>query len=134
MGKKLRVLSAGECLELLEPGGVGRVGLMSADGIVMVPVNFAVTAKTIVIRTAPDTLLAAVASAPASFEADYIDEANREGWSVLVQGHVHRVAGEREVRSLEQGVRLEPWAAGARDVWVRITPVHISGRRLQPAS
>jgi nitroimidazol reductase NimA-like FMN-containing flavoprotein (pyridoxamine 5'-phosphate oxidase superfamily) len=130
--RKLRALGPGECLGLLEPGGVGRVGVMSAEGIVMLPVNYAIAANTVVFRTAPDTLLAAEANGPASFEADRIDEADREGWSVLVQGHAHLVAGERDVRSLERETHLEPWADGARDVWVRITPVRITGRRLGP--
>ena len=130
--RKLRALSPGECLDLLEPGGVGRVGVMSAEGIVMLPVNYAIAAKTVVFRTAPDTLLAAQANGPASFEADHIDEVSREGWSVLVQGRVHVVAGEREVQCLERETRLEPWADGARDVWIRITPVRITGRRLRP--
>jgi nitroimidazol reductase NimA-like FMN-containing flavoprotein (pyridoxamine 5'-phosphate oxidase superfamily) len=130
---ELPALSPEECLALLEPGGVGRVGVISADGIVMLPVSYAIAAKTIVFRTAPDTLLAALAHASASFEADHVEEASREGWSVLVQGRAHQVAGEREVRGLEQGTRLEPGAAGARDVWVRITPARISGRRIQQA-
>ena len=132
-GRELRALGPEECLDLLEPGGVGRVGLMAADGIVMLPVNYAVAAKSVVFRTAPDTLLAALANGPASFEADHLDEGNREGWSVLVQGHAHKVADERDVRGLEQGTGLEPWAAGARDVWVRITPARISGRRIEQA-
>jgi len=130
-GRDLRALSPEECLDLLEPGGVGRVGLMSADGVVMLPVNYAVAAKTVVFRTAPDTLLAAYATAPVSFEADRLDEAGHAGWSVLVQGHAHKVADEHEVSRLEQRTRLEPWAVGARDVWVRITPARISGRRVQ---
>ena len=132
-GRELRVLGPEECLDLLEPGGVGRVGLMAAEGIVMLPVNYAVAAGTIVFRTAPDTLLAACANGPVSFEADRFDDASREGWSVLVQGHAHKVADEHGVRSLEHGARLEPWAPGARDVWVRITPGLISGRRLSQA-
>jgi hypothetical protein len=104
---------------------------MSAEGIVIMPVNFAVAGKAVVFRTAPDTLLAAHASAPVSFEADFLDGASREGWSVLVQGHAHKVTSEREVRSLECDTRLEPWADGARDVWVRIAPARITGRCIQ---
>src|SRR6266536_3068271 len=78
----LRKLSPDECFDLLEPGGVGRVGFAAADGIMMLPVNFAVTRKTIVFRTAPDTLLAVYADAPVGFEVDYLDGARREGWSV----------------------------------------------------
>jgi nitroimidazol reductase NimA-like FMN-containing flavoprotein (pyridoxamine 5'-phosphate oxidase superfamily) len=130
-GRNLRTLSAAECYCLLEEGGVGRVGFLSADGIVMLPVNFAVAGKTIVFRTEPDTLLAACGDSRISFEADRLDEAHRTGWSVLVQGHTHKVTSEAEVRRLEREVCLEPWASGARDVFVRITPVRISGRRIQ---
>jgi len=128
--RTLRTLSPAECLELLEPGGVGRVGFAAADGIMMLPVNFAVARKTIVFRTAPDTLLALYADGRVSFEADHLDEVLHTGWSVLVHGHAHKVTDEREVRQLEDRTRLEPWAAGPRDVYVRITPTRISGRRI----
>ena len=128
----LRTISPAECVDLLEPGGVGRVGFASADGIMMLPVNFAVTAATIIFRTAADTLLALHADGQVSFEVDRIDEALRGGWSVLVQGHAHTVTDEREVQHLEDRTHLEPWASGARDVYVRIAPTRISGRRVQP--
>src|SRR5258708_21510247 len=82
--RAVRTLSTGECFGLREPGGIGRVGFTSADGITMLPVNFAVTGKTIIFRTAPDTLLALYADAQVSFEVDRLDEALHEGWSVLV--------------------------------------------------
>lgn len=129
--RQLLALSPDECLDLLEPGGVGRVGLMCSGRVVMLPVNYAMAAKTLVFRTAPDALLAAYADGLVSFEADQLDEASHEGWSVLVQGHARKVAGESKIRSLEQGTGLEPWAPGARDVWVRIIPARISGRRIQ---
>ena len=126
----LRTLSPAECIDLLEGGGIGRVGFASADGIMMLPVNFALTGKTIIFRTAPDTLLALYADAQLSFEVDHLDEALHEGWSVLVHGHAHRVTDEREVKHLEDRTDLEPWAGGARDVFVRIAPTRISGRRI----
>ena len=128
--RALRTLSPAECFDLLEPGGIGRVGFNAADGIMMLPVNFAVSGKSIVFRTAPDTLLAVYADGRVSFEADHLDEALREGWSVLVHGHAHRITDEREVKKLEARTRLEPWAAGSRDVYVRIAPTRISGRRV----
>jgi nitroimidazol reductase NimA-like FMN-containing flavoprotein (pyridoxamine 5'-phosphate oxidase superfamily) len=131
-GHVLRTLSAAECLGLLEPGGIGRVGFASASGIMMLPVNFAVTGKAIIFRTAPDTLLALYANAQVSFEVDHLDEALHQGWSVLVQGHAHQVAGEREVKRLENRTHLEPWAGGARDVYVRIAPTRVSGRCIGP--
>ena len=128
----LRRLGPAECFELLESGGIGRVRYSSAGGIMMLPVNFAVTAKTIIFRTAPDTLLAVYANAQVSFEVDCLDEALREGWSVLVQGRAHQVTDERQVKRLQERTNLQPWAAGARDVYVRITPTRISGRRIEP--
>ena len=130
--RALRTLSPAECYGLLEAGGIGRVGFASADGIKMLPVNFAVTGKTILFRTAPDTLLAVHANGRVSFEADHLDQAHRAGWSVLVHGHAHTVTHEREVERLEDRTRLEPWAGGARDVYVRITPTRISGRCIEP--
>jgi hypothetical protein len=47
-----------------------------------------------------------------------------------VHGHAHKITDEREVKQLENRTRLEPWAAGPRDVYVRITPTRISGRRI----
>src|SRR5215475_3940251 len=89
--RALRTLSPAECYGLLEAGGIGRVGFAAADGIMMLPVNFAVTGKAIIFRTAPDTLLAVYANGRVSFEVDHLDEALREGWSVLLHGHAHTV-------------------------------------------
>jgi nitroimidazol reductase NimA-like FMN-containing flavoprotein (pyridoxamine 5'-phosphate oxidase superfamily) len=130
----VRTLGPAECFDLLEPGGVGRVGFASADGIMMLPVNFAVLGKTIIFRTAPDTLLAVYANAPVSFEADRLDEEHRAGWSVLVHGHSHTITDERQVKRLQDATRLEPWADGARDVYVRIVPAWISGRCIESGS
>jgi nitroimidazol reductase NimA-like FMN-containing flavoprotein (pyridoxamine 5'-phosphate oxidase superfamily) len=126
----LRTLSPDECFELLEPGGIGRVGFSSVSGTMILPVNFALRKRTVVFRTAPDSLLAAYANGRVSFEADQVDEELREGWSVLVHGHAHVVTGEHDVRDLEDRTHVQPWAAGARDVYVRIVPAQITGRRI----
>ena len=133
-GRVLRTLSPAECFDLLEPGGIGRVGFTAAAGVMMLPVNFAVSGKSIIFRTAPDTLLALYANARVSFEVDRLDEALHEGWSVLVHGRAHEVTDEREVKRLERTTHVEPWAGGARDVYVRIAPVRISGRRIEPGT
>ena len=128
----LQTLSPDECFDLLEPGGIGRVAFAAADRIMMLPVNFAMTGKTVIFRTAPDTLLALYADGQVSFEADRVDDTLPEGWSVLVHGRAHTVTDEHEVRRLKEGTHVEPWAGGARDVYVRIAPTRISGRRIRP--
>jgi hypothetical protein len=126
----LQTLTAAECYDLLSPGGVGRVAFTIADGPVVLPVNYAMAGQTVIFRTAPDTLLAAYLDGPAGFEADRLDEALSQGWSVLVTGRAVRVTSETEVRHLEQHAGVRPWAGGARDVYVRIIPRRITGRRI----
>ena len=130
--RALRTLSPAECFGLLELGGIGRVGFAAADGIMMLPVNFAVAGKAIIFRTAPDTLLAVYANGQVSFEVDHLDEALGAGWSVLVHGRAHKVTDEGGVKRLEDRTHLQPWAGGARDVYVRIAPNRISGRCIEP--
>jgi nitroimidazol reductase NimA-like FMN-containing flavoprotein (pyridoxamine 5'-phosphate oxidase superfamily) len=129
----LQVLSPAECFDLLEPGGIGRVGIAAAEGVVILPVNYAVKGQAIFYRTAPDTLLALHVNTQVSFEVDHCDETLHEGWSVLVQGHAHELTDEHQVKQLEEMTLLKPWAPGARDVYVRLAPTEISGRRIQPS-
>jgi len=127
----LQTLTPAECYDLLSPGGVGRVAFTGADGPVVLPVNYAMAGQTVIFRTAPDTLLAGYLDGPAGFEVDRLDEALCHGWSVLVTGRAVRVTSEAEVRHLEQHAGVRPWAGGARDVYVRITPRRITGRRIR---
>jgi len=116
----LRTLSPAECFGLLELGGIGRIGFAAADGIMMLPVNFAVTGKTIIFRTAPDTLLAIYANGPVGFEVDHLDQAHREGWSVLVRGRAHKVTDVRAYRAnsnqraMHRATLSQPRGAGYR--------------------
>jgi len=127
----LQTLTAAECYDLLSPGGVGRVAFTTADGPVVLPVNYAMAGQTVIFRTAPDTLLAGYLDGPAGFEVDRLDEALSQGWSVLMTGRAVRVTSEAEVRHLEQHAGVRPWAGGARDVFVRIIPRKITGRRIR---
>ena len=126
----LQTLTAAECYDLLAPGGVGRVAFTTDDGPVVVPVNYAMAGHTVIFRTAPDTLLAGYLDGPAGFEVDRLDEALSQGWSVLVTGRAVRVTSEVDVRRLERHTDIRPWAGGARDVYVRIIPRKITGRRI----
>ncbi len=126
----LQTLSPAECHDLLASGGVGRVVFDSADGPVVLPVNFAMASQTVVLRTGADTQLAARLDCQVGFEVDQLDEALSQGWSVLIIGHATRVRKEEQVRYFEAHANLHPWAGGARDVYVQIMPRRISGRRI----
>jgi nitroimidazol reductase NimA-like FMN-containing flavoprotein (pyridoxamine 5'-phosphate oxidase superfamily) len=123
-------LTSAECLRLIEPGGVGRIALATASGLMVLPVNFVMVANSIVFKTGGGSLIAAHAADEVAFEVDHIDEALGQGWSVLVQGPAHRVAQLGELHHLREHVTVTPWAGGEREAYVRILPVHISGRRV----
>jgi len=126
----LHSLTPDECYLLLSAGRIGRVVFSTADGPVAFPVNYAMAGQVVVLRTGADTELASRLDCPVGFEVDRFDQTLREGWSVLVTGRAARVTSERQIRRLEAGTSLEPWADGARDVYVQITPYRITGRRL----
>ena len=130
----LRVVSKllpAECRRLIAPGGVGRIAFGTVSGPVVVPVNFAVLADTIVVRTAEGTVIDGHADEQVALEVDHIDEALCQGWSVLVRGPAHRVAHPAELRRLQEDAVVWPWAGGEREVYVRIIPREITGRRIE---
>ena len=130
----LRVVSklgAAECRRLITPGGVGRIAFGTLDGPVIIPVNFAVLADTIVIRTAQGTVIDGHADGPVALEVDHIDEALRQGWSVLVRGPAHHVTHPAELGRLQEDAPVWPWAGGEREVYVRVIPSQITGRRIE---
>lgn len=130
----LRVVSKlepGECRRLITPGGIGRIAFGTLDGPMVIPVNFAVLADTLVIRTAQGTVIDGHADGPVAVEIDHIDEALRQGWSVLVRGPAHHVTHPAELGRLQEDAVVWPWAGGEREVYVRVIPSKITGRRIE---
>jgi transcriptional regulator with XRE-family HTH domain len=120
-----------ECRRLIAPGGIGRIAFGTTSGPVVLPVNFAVVAGTIVIRTSEGSMIEGHADDQAAFEVDHLDEALCQGWSVLVRGSAHRVAHPAELHHVRRDTALWPWPGGDRDVYVRIIPDRITGRRIE---
>ena len=137
--RELQALDEAECLRLIAPGGIGRIAYSGRYGPTVLPVNYRVYEGTIVFRTAQDgptdeDLRTGIENAEykVAFEIDEIDLDAREGWSVLVRGPVHHVESDTERASvLEAGV--ETWPAGDRDLFLRIVPSRITGRRIRRA-
>jgi nitroimidazol reductase NimA-like FMN-containing flavoprotein (pyridoxamine 5'-phosphate oxidase superfamily) len=121
----------GECRRLIAPGGVGRIAFTTSSGPVVLPVNFAVVADTIVIRTGQGRLIQADACDQVVFEVDHLDDAMRQGWSVLVFGQAHQVRRPSELRYLREATALWPWPGGEHEAYVRIVPTRITGRRIE---
>ena len=105
----------------------------------MVPVNYALHEGTIVFRTGQhspmgEDLRTGIehAESKVAFEIDEISPATREGWSILVQGAAHPVDSEAERASVMQS-GVEPWAGGEKELFVRVIPTRITGRRIRRA-
>ena len=85
----------------------------------------------IAFRTRPGNVIDQAAMKVA-FEIDGIDPANRQGWSVLVQGTLHHV--DPDAAGFRERFDPEPWILADRDAWLIIEPFAITGRRLHPAT
>jgi hypothetical protein len=68
-----------------------------------------------------------------AFEIDDFDTAARAGWSVLIQGPAHYVESEAE-RAAVADAGVDPWAGGDRQLFLRITPSRVTGRRVSHTS
>ncbi|NUR87067.1 MAG: helix-turn-helix domain-containing protein [Nonomuraea sp.] len=119
-----------ECLRLIEKGGIGRVAFDGRRGPTVLPVNYLMHEGAVVFRTADggpmdDDLRTGLEGVDVKigFEVDNIDESTRQGWSVLIQGPAHHL-------DQAPGVDVTPWAGGERNLYIRIVPHHISGRRI----
>lgn len=123
-------LSPAECIRLIAPGGVGRIGFGTAAGPAVLPVNFTLVGGSIIFRTGAGTVIEAHGDDTVGFEVDHIDEALGQGWSVLARGQAHRVLQPGELRHVRETVTVEPWAGGRREAYVRIVPYQITGRRI----
>ncbi|MFF0223871.1 helix-turn-helix domain-containing protein [Streptomyces sp. NPDC004629] len=123
-------LRPGECRALLASHGVGRIAVPTSSGPVIVPVNYSVVDEAIVFRTARGATPALGDGRQVGFEVDHIDEAFSQGWSVLARGTARVVTDPQEQRRLTQRAYSAPWAGGSRNLWVRIRPFTVSGRRI----
>jgi nitroimidazol reductase NimA-like FMN-containing flavoprotein (pyridoxamine 5'-phosphate oxidase superfamily) len=120
-----------ECYRLLAPRGIGRIAFETASGLAVLPVNYLVTDGTVVIRTGSGSMIGVHGDGPVSFEADHFDLELGQGWSVLVRGDAHRVLQPAELTKLRDSCDLRPWPTGEHDLFVRIVPSQLTGRRIR---
>ena len=133
------LLDEAECLRLVGAGGVGRIGYTGRFGPTILPVNYALHEGTILFRTGQHSPLGEDlrtgiehAESKVAFEIDELSPGTREGWSILVQGAAHLVDSEAERASLVRS-GVEPWAGGEKELFVRVLPSRITGRRIRRA-
>ena len=137
--RTIEELDEAESLRLIAPGGIGRIAYQSRFGPAVLPVNYKWHEGTIVFRTTrhsalDEDLQTGISSGEyvVAFEVDEIDVRGRQGWSVLIQGPAHHVEAEAE-RQAAAEAGVEPWPAGERELFLRIAPRRVTGRRIKPA-
>jgi nitroimidazol reductase NimA-like FMN-containing flavoprotein (pyridoxamine 5'-phosphate oxidase superfamily) len=127
----LEVLGLAECVENLESHEIARVAFL-ADGMVhLYPVNYVWDGEAIVFRCESNTPMARATGREFVVEIDELDLRERQGWSVIARGIANRVDPKEvpEMAARLERLALYPWAAGAKDVWLRMIPAPLTGRR-----
>ena len=123
---RLRDVSPDECWSLAVTQPVGRLAWTGPSGPTVVPVNFELTGRRVLVRTAAYSALARECDdSPVAFEVDHYDPDTRSGWSVLMRGHAHL-----EYSGSDGSNDPDVWPAGARALRVLIDVDEISGRRV----
>jgi nitroimidazol reductase NimA-like FMN-containing flavoprotein (pyridoxamine 5'-phosphate oxidase superfamily) len=126
----LELLSEEQCIALLVAHHLGRVGVTVGGLPVILPVNYSWIDGAIVFRTGVGTKLhAATEKAVIAFEVDATDDDAHTGWSVLAVGRCARVDDDGEIEAYQQ-LSVAPWADGARNDFVRVSPELLTGRRI----
>jgi nitroimidazol reductase NimA-like FMN-containing flavoprotein (pyridoxamine 5'-phosphate oxidase superfamily) len=132
-------LDEAESLRLISAGGIGRIAYQSRFGPAVLPVNYRWHDGAVVFRTTRHSALDEDLQTGISggdyvvaFQVDEIDIAGRQGWSVLIQGPAHHIEDEAERAAAEQA-GVQPWPGGERELFLRIAPRRVTGRRIRPA-
>lgn len=122
-------LDADECMALLKQHAMGRVGFVSDDAPVILPVNYIVDGNFIVLRTDPGQKLAEIPMRHVAFEID--SGTAPDAWSVLVNGFAREItdvvgAPYEALRALP----IQVQAPGDKEYWIAIEVRELSGRRI----
>lgn len=126
----LEIIDEAECWELLATRSVGRLAVSVMNRPDIFPINYQVTDRSVLLRTAAGMKLAAATLGTAiAFEVDELDEETHHGWSVVIHGTAHEVSGVED-RLEAEDVATEPWADSQKDRFVRLDVEEITGRRI----
>jgi len=125
------VLNRAECLRLLAigAGGIGRIGFLDSEGVVIQPVNYRMLDHDVMVQVGGGSILdAARRQTIVGFEIDEVDTAGGHAWSVFVRG----LATALDEHARPQDARPhngEPLIPESGASLVRIRTEILSGRR-----
>ena len=125
----LEEIDSDECFRLLGDSGIGRLGVVGAQGRPEIfPVNYFVSGRRVLFWTDSGTKLSASTGREVVFEVDWADPDTRTGWSVIVRGSSRQWD--------PAGFRGKPaaWTNSVKPFLIGIDPVEVTGRRILPRS
>ncbi|HEV7564776.1 MAG TPA: pyridoxamine 5'-phosphate oxidase family protein [Microbacteriaceae bacterium] len=121
-------LSEHECWALVAAANLGRIAVTTDDGVDIFPVNYLVSDRAVLFRSAPGSKLVNLIKRPTvAFEVDDT-HSRRTLWSVVVKGTAQRLGFDSDIE--ESGV-LGLQSLNPTEKWnyIRIIPQSITGRR-----
>jgi nitroimidazol reductase NimA-like FMN-containing flavoprotein (pyridoxamine 5'-phosphate oxidase superfamily) len=128
---EFHVLDRRTCFVLLTSQQVGRL-VRPGDMPFVAPVNYVVIDDSVVYRSDEGSSAARVHGEAVVFEVDAIDGQKHGGWSVVVRGTAEDITDAAYTDS-DLRDRLDTWAPGPKDRWLRIAVREMTGRWLRGA-
>ncbi|MBK4346969.1 pyridoxamine 5'-phosphate oxidase family protein [Lacisediminihabitans changchengi] len=120
-------LDTEECWSLLASAALGRLAVSVADSPDIFPINYYADGSSVLIRTAQGSkLLELTINSRVAFEVDSFTAT--DGWSVVVKGTAVALEKQKDIFAADD-TPLTPWIPTEKEVYVRITPSEITGRR-----
>ena len=128
-GNPILNLDDDQSWKLIEATKHGRLVVTVAGEPDIFPVNYAVSGRKLIIRTAPGNKLAELTiNSKVLFETDGILSA--DAWSVVLRGTARALEQSADIAAAE-ALGLKPWVPTLKDFYVEIEPTSVSGRHFQ---
>jgi uncharacterized protein len=123
-------LGESACWALLPTSGVGRLAWADPAGrIMVVPVNYGLDGRTVVVRTGDTTLLdAARDGRRCAFQVEDLEPGLRSGWTVLIDGTLTEIDDEDIADRI--GQLVHPWLREPRPYVLLLQVAQVTGRSL----
>jgi hypothetical protein len=125
------MLAADECYKLLAEAASTTVGRIAVDAVPsphVIPVNFTVAGKRILVRLGPGWTAFHLDEAECTFEVDHVGSEGQKGWSVVVLGTAAILTFDEVARL---GTHLPAPSVPRPGIWVfEIIPSTVTGRSL----
>lgn len=119
-------MSNEECWEMLGRHEFGRIAFHLGPEVHLTPINYAVSGRSLLFRTAPGSkLVGCIMNPDVVFEIDQFDE--HEASSVVVRGSARRLDEDQQYRADETA--LHPWVPTHKYEVVEIKADEVTGRR-----